>query len=491
MKRLRPFLPLLALLALVTCRNDDIERPDVLRHFSLDQARAAYDSALQRTTRAEMEPGVLYAGEIELFWDEAQFSENDCASSFDVRIRAERYYETVEEEEIAEICLFPKVVVVNDKQDAERTSAYVAFYFPDHAEQLLDEYVGDDYLNSLPKLNYSGRIVYTDLQGYPVAAAHYLDGWQTDRVFLYDARDSLSLMEFVDRYNRMVEDIRIRPFDAGTRATADGKECNCPGVYRNIVIDDVVVYAKKLEPFNPIKHPEFGGYDQIIRTETDPTQGSSGGGSSGNGTTSQGTYANNPKIKTDSQEVQRMLDSIYMDCMGKTLIDNLKDSVIIQTIDVPGNKNSCDPHKEEGVSKILFGDIHDKQRTYVLLEELIHSYQYQDETLEQANPHKLNYEIEAKVGWLLYEKRKYGVNFLNAEEYDNGLGVGGTFIFESLSNTVLSNSTYIIDVDFVYNEAIKNLRQIKSYSNEDKYPEDANYRNLKHIVELSKNCIDI
>lgn len=492
MKRLRPLLPLLALLVLSACRNDDIERPnrpDVRRRLTLEQARAAYDNALLRTTRAEMEPGMLYAGEIELFWDEAQFSENDCVSSFDVRIRAERYYETVEEEEIAEICLFPKVVVVNDKLDAERTSAYVAFYFPDHAERLDDEHVGDDYLNSLPKLNYSGRIVYTNLQGYPVAAARYLDGRQTDRVFFYDARDSLSLVQLIDRYNRMVENIRIRPFDAGTRAAVDGKSCNYPGVSWELFIDDVVVYGQKLEPFNPVKNPGFGGYDQLVRPEVDPTQGSSGG-SSGGGASNQGAYVNNPKIKADNPDVQRMLDTIYMDCMGKTLIDNLNHDIEIITAGMTQNRNRHEQTGSYHKSTIIFGEGNaENPRNHVLLEELIHAYQFQN-TSALSN---LNFEIEAKVGWVLYEMRRLDTSIFINGEYDSQLGrPGGTETFQTLIEYCYPNmNNNDIVQTYLYEEAIYSLRTIRGYQDTKRYPELKDLRNFNNLIELMKNCPEL
>ena len=86
-------------------------------------------------------------------------------------------------------------------------------------------------------------------------------------------------------------------------------------------------------------------------------------------------------------------------------------------------------NKDKGIIKFGDGGEGGKQRGYVLLEELIHVYQREqvpDQVYEAA---KLNYEIEAKVGWLMYEKRKLSTE-LEFDQYD--LELGSTFLFDIL-----------------------------------------------------------
>ncbi len=177
-----------------------------------------------------------------------------------------------------------------------------------------------------------------------------------------------------------------------------------------------------------------------------------------------------------------MLDSIYQDCMGKTLIDALDHDITIIT-DTDKDRSYPD--------KILFaeGKAGAKNRSYVLLEELTHAYQRQNLTTEDFRKRKLNLEIEAKVGWLMYEKRRTGQFFLIGNKYDPQLGKDGTGNFQELCDYVYPNydKNNMFHVD-MYNYAIKSLRRVGDYNSKTNYPESEEGRNFDFLKELMKNC---
>lgn len=91
--------------------------------------------------------------------------------------------------------------------------------------------------------------------------------------------------------------------------------------------------------------------------------------------------------------------------MGGTLIGALDYDIIIATSN--GNNHFIYEASFSGNTLIAqSGTIEiSKMEDYVLLEELIHAYQYRNGK-SQGRENALNNEIEAKVGWLLYFGKK-------------------------------------------------------------------------------------
>ncbi len=453
--------------------------------FTLERARSTHETACEQATRSDGEYGFLYSGELDLWWDTAQYSESYTAESYDVDVDVERYFKQVFFQSDSSFMLhtvYPRIVVVEERLRERNPASYVAFYFPDVlASGENEQALGDGLLNSLPKEGFTGVIVYTTLKGYPVAASRHQEGKQTTQAFLGDATDSLSLINEIEKYNRIVQNIHILITEE-TRSVADGDVDggSAPPV---IVTAPPLVRLPKLE--NPVVNP-----DPIDWTVTDPSspstpsEGADGGESESS--LNDGKYDKNEKIQTTSEIVAEILDIIYGDCMGKTLIDSINIPITIVT-DAGDGKNSY--NKETGIIKFADGAEGGKQRGYVLMEELIHTFQREQVTDEAYEAAKLNYEIEAKVGWLMYEKRRQP-DMIITDQYDLQLGIdGGTFVYDCLTELYDSNID-ISDPIFtnLYKDAISCLRPLYS---EDKYPELESVRNFTNIVELMKNCTEI
>lgn len=471
-----------------SCRTDNgfREHPAKTARLSIEEARAAYERTCERTRSTEEEIGVLYPGETTVYWSGAAYSENAYAASYDVPIWTEQGFQIIRSKDgngDFDDLIFPKLVVVSELGAPETATPYLAFYFADPDPTRDEESIaGADLLNSLPKDDFSGRIVYTELSGQPVAAARYVKGCQTDRAFLYDACDSLSFVAIVDRYNRIVEDIRLRLYapDTDTRSNKgqENDEDNSDPIDGGS-IPTVVVTCKSII---------YPGYILTTDWQTvrpDPSLGANPGGGGGaggsNGSGQDGSYRNT-ELRTDSDIVDRMLDSIYKDCMGKTLIDALDHPITIIT---DSDKNGIRS------DSIFFaeGKAGARNRSYVLLEELIHAYQHQNLSPADYKKRKLNLEIEAKTGWMMYEIRKSGEISLG-NLFDNQLGrKGGTITFENLITYCYSDSESDM-FTLAYEFAIESLRTVTAYKNEENYPESKEDRNFDRLKELMKNCTE-
>ena len=453
--------------------------PSRPQNLTLERARATHEAACEYATRSESEFGVLYSGSLDLWWDGAQYSESFAAESYDVEAVAETYYQQVHylpDSTAVLSTVYPRVVVVEERLRERNPASYVAFYFPDRlTEENYEQDAGEGLLNSLPKEGFSGVIVYTTLKGFPVAASRHAEGRQLDQAFLGDATDYPSLVEKAEHYNRIVENIRIFVGE-GTRSVAED-DVDGGDVPLVIVTVSPVVRLPKLE--NPVTDPN--PIDLEVTEPSSPTTGGEPiGDSNKKSSLEDGKYDKNENIRTTSELVAEILDALYTDCMGKTLIDAIGTTITI-VVDSDPKKNSYD--KSTGVIKFGDGGEDGKQRGYVLLEELIHAYQREHVADQAYEAAKLNYEIEAKVGWLMYEKRRLASE-LEFDQYD--LELGSTFFFEELIKTCYpnydqNNALHKINYDMI----ISILRPI--YPRAD-YPEFNDSRTFENLEELMKNC---
>lgn len=510
---------MLALLLLGTsCRTDDSDSatpPETVRLFTIEEAFAACGQTRSQTRAADGE-GVLDPGETDIFWETAAYSQNEYGASYDVEIFVDRCYRTVwnfpDGRSLGDLIL-PRLVVVKAAEIYERTTtAYLAYYIPDSDESrspVDDPAAG--LLNSLPKPGFSGRILYTSLAGHPVAAAKYGDGELLDHAFLFEETDSLSILRSIEHYNRVVADIRISPVRENgyeeTRSnpndgTTDGGE-----------IGEVVVIA-------PPKRPQWDITPDIDWKNFRPTDpvglvppgrpGAGPGGNSGrdNSDSDKDGYSKNPNIRVYDDITRELLDELYVDCMGQTLLKSIE-NVSIYIDDIPQadldkyRQHDIDLTKHLGTNravalytdnrletvKIFFADggANGEKRGYVLMEELIHAYQRQALSQDDYNNQKLNNEIEAKLGWFLYLNRRYEGICHTQVDYDRQLGTGGTPIFQILSIYV----KYPEEIPSrLYEQAIQALRTIETYSSE-KYPESEKARNFDLLLDLMKNCLQL
>lgn len=483
-----------------SCRTDDSDLPsppETPRRFPLEEARATCEQP-RPLTRATDE-GVLYPGETDIFWETAAYSQNPYCASYDVEIFVDRCYQTVwtlpDGRRIGDLIL-PRLVVVKAAEIYERTTtAYLAYYIPDpdEARSPIDDPAAG-LLNSLPKTGFSGRILYTSLSGYPVAAAKYGDGELVDHAFLFERTDTLSILQAIERYNRLVADIRVsRIRESGYEETRSNPN---DGLINGDEIEDIVVVAPKRPKFDIIPDIDWKNFRPTNPIDLVPPgrPGAGPGGNPGsdntdNDNSNKDGYSKNPNIRVYDDITQELLDELYDDCMGQTLLKSIDHNVIIKIEDDPKYNNTAPFYIDNKLvqTTIHFGDGGSKgeKRRYVLMEELIHAYQYQRIPLDDIRTRKLNNEIESKLGWFLFEKKNsVDSDIFFEKDFDSQLGKNGTASFHLLAASYNSDNKFLYD--YAYNEAIFSLRTIAAYRN---YSESQDARNFNLLLELLKNCL--
>lgn len=478
-----------------SCRTDNGDSaapPETTRPFTLEEARAVCGQIRPRTRTAGGE-GVLDPGETDIFWETAAYSQNEYGASYDVEIFVDRCYRTVwplpDGRSIGDLIL-PRLVVVKASEAYDRAAAaYLAYYIPDpdEARSPVDD-PAEGLLNSLPKPGFSGRILYTSLSGHPVAAAKYGDGKLVDHAFLFEETDSLSILQAIERYNRLVADIRVSPVrESGYEETRSNPN---DGTTDGGEIEPVEVVA-------PPKLPKLDITPDIDWKNFRPTNpvglvppGRPGGSGSGSSTSDKDGYSRNPDIRVYDDITRELLDELYDDCMGQTLLKSINHRVIIKIEDDP-KYNKAEPfyiNDKLAHTAIHFGDggLKGKKRGYVLMEELIHAYQYQQISLDEIRTRKLNNEIEAKIGWFLYEQRHLNSIDFSEQNYDSSLGKGGTSSFTVLAANIDCDNEWIYN--YTYMDAVASLRTMTSYRD---YTESEKARNFTYLFELLKNCLEL
>lgn len=518
---------MLALLLLGTsCRTDDSDSatpPETVRRFSLEEALAACEQARSQT-RAANDEGVLAPGETDIFWETAAYSQNEYGASYDVEIFVDRCYQTVrtlpDGRSLGDLIL-PRLVVVKAAEIYERTTtAYLAYYIPDPDESrspVDDPAAG--LLNSLPKPGFSGRILYTSLAGFPVAAAKYGDGELLDHAFLFEETDSRSILRSVEHYNRLVADIRVSPVrengyeETRTMNSEDGLPKDGSTIISPV---EVIVSNDEGDTAPEITIPIIPDIDWKNFRPTNPVglvppgrPGAGPGGNSGRDNSdsddsNRDGYSKNPNIRVYDDVTQELLDELYDDCMGQTLLKSINHNISIYIDNIP--QADLDKYRQHDIDltkylgnnctvpfyidnslesvKIFFADggANGGKRGYILMEELIHAYQSQALSRDDYNNQRLNNEIEAKVGWLLYEERSLGFKQFALQDYRAQLGGADKHIFYELLDQYQEQCIFFDDS---YELAIKALRKMKSYRD---YSETESARNFTYLIELLKNC---
>jgi len=455
--------------------------------YSVAKARAYYDGA-SCTTRTIAEPGPLTPGDYSLDWERAEVSLDSLLSSVDVPIDMQyRYYRYLQPEadSVELVPIYSKLVVVNEHPTLLE-GCYIRYIMP--ARSMRSAYPDYDYdalLNSRPKTDFTGVSLYTDLNGWPMCVAYYYEGDLLFDAFLFDKAHTLE--ENIERLYNLIDDLTVARC---SQVTTRGTETNQDDVKDGGEIEEVVCVGKK---------PDKEGYEDLFPTPNlgnpvhydeffqDPTGGGGGGSSSGNSNDGDGennTSDHNSKIEYEDKEtkelIEPLLDSISQDCMGKTLLDALDGVTIkIHPYSEPLNYNKYD-FKDNIIH--LEADQTGGYRDYILLEELIHRYQYQQGYTTKC----VEKEVEAKVGWVLYLERSgrhLTRSQANAKLGDASSGIIG--LADALSLFHLNQSYDLYNI--YYQESINNLR--KWYS-EDEYPYLGNTSliSLENLKELLTNC---
>lgn len=449
--------------------------------YSVAKARAYYDGA-SCTTRTIAEPGPLTPGDYSLDWEQAEVSLDSLLSSVDVPIDMQyRYYCYLQPEpdSVELVPIYSKLVVVKEHPTLLE-GCYIRHLMP--ARSMISAYPDYDYdalLNSRPKQGFSGVSLYTDLNGWPMCIGYYYEGELLVDAFLFDR--AYSLEENIARLSDLLGDLAVaRCTKVETRATETNQDDEEP--VDKGTIEEVVCVGVK---------PDWETNKDLLAVEVmaKPNMGDGSGGLGGGGGNIPGSSANpnngeSEKIKfadSESQEaVEPLLDSISQDCMGKTLLDAL-DGVTIKTHPYSEYLNYNNFDYENNIIH-LEADQTGGYRDYILLEELIHRYQYQQGYTTKC----IEKEIEAKVGWVLYlerHERHLTTSQANAQLGDASSGI---LSLADASSRFRLNQSYDL-YNITYQESINNLR--KWYpENEYPYLGNISLKSLENLNNLLTNC---
>ncbi len=474
--------------------------------YTVDEARACYRSELARRTRdAEADAGPLTTGACRSDWERAAVSIDASLYSVDVPIEAEYGYARYRRTEGDSVVLTPmyaKLVVVKEPV-SEGECCYVRYYLPDEAFAAEhDAAYYDAMLNSRPKERYDGLSIYASLDGDVLAAGRYVRGRLTRKAFLFDERRTVE--ENAEAIGELLGDLCVARIRYGVQTRSQGTK-NPPNPVDGGGIESVVIIGipKIPPPPDPVL-PEWDPRDELGRRFKDPfpDADSDSGGSGGDGDSSSDSsdsdaptekpYDKNPRIEVEDERIEQMLDSIYLDCMGSTLIQSLNGvKIVVEEVD-PARPDNFGGFNYGNNTITLRWREGRPVRDYVLVEELIHAFQFQRQGETEFAKNTLSNEVEAKAGWLLYQER-------NLKELSDGQRKrifntrSGYLTFYILSGYMQWGvSIYDQQFERTYRDAIDVLRQNAVYGDRNKYPDPSfpECMNYEILNDLMLNCQD-
>lgn len=511
---------LFAACCIAACENydgheyDGGNTPQQRPRLSAAAARQWFESAERGSaTRAgcDDDPHAFFrTGELRPAWECGKESSDERIDAVDVPAEGEWSYRV-----ICDSASYPLYcgVVVLDEPGSERTCSYTVFYIP--SASAAEDYTPDVcacFRNRADdKLLFSGLAVYTLHSGIPVAAVRYILGNPVEGSYLFDP--AAEYEQNYDRLYSMLSGIRLlrcrnrdaatRSGDSGEGGTAGGDGAGNDGgsggnkpdpgndKYGGMVPQVVCIAPPinrtpdpepdKPEPPKPPKKDTEVTQDDInplpLKVTTRPP--------TGNNTKQSVNFALNTNIKLNCDNIDdilRLLDSLYNDCMGKKLIGSIDTDLTIKSSDSTSKAKNYYDFNEGSIY------MSSPPRMVVIIEEMTHHYQHSTNGNNRAT-HGLNNEIEAKLGWSLYVLRHGG----NLGEYAAALGKkDGAKNFQRMVNCYtpgITSETYDYD-EFQdwYIKAMEIFRKGKNkYADPNKYPFSFEW-NLSSIDYLTKDC---
>lgn len=220
--------------------------------------------------------------------------------------------------------------------------------------------------------------------------------------------------------------------------------------------------------------------------------GNSGGGNMGSSaaTKAKKIFWNTVMSETEWMEIERMIDEIVNDCMGKALYDGLvevlKDKRLGVAID-PSKAGYFGMHNGYAVISL------NRKEESHLFHEMFHAYQsYQEADIRLYNSSLLNREIETHYAQYIFTRRQpdYEKNgkFLPYNLFIRYKAIKKLEKYMDHKGYILSDSSLVLK-KYIEETLIPTFRKV-GYS-EDGYPYDFNRKieeNFKNIVSLSKDC---
>lgn len=454
---------------------------EIKRSFARDYAEAPMTRIGSRVDSTD----IMNPGYIRPRWDSVMVYQGDNLFQANTTFDAQYDYRVLRWDATDSLLYpMPKRVVVLKDPETEQTASYLRFLIPDTGNTVSD---GGDF---------TGFVLYTTLSGEPVTLGRYDAGELSDSLSVFDSTEPDA--ESVDRMLGRMEDVFVA-------RVLDSKNPQDPSqpiepveiigikgpkiIYVNVnflinkIIDSGGSDAPGIKP--PLGDIDFGIGDG---------GGSSGGGDDGDGNGNGNgdspfadkTYPVNPKIKYNSNEIRVILDSLNRDCMGQLLINAIRSNVTITSglNDSSGVRPIVLPLPSGPIItgyEIRIASFH--LSPISVMEELMHIYQgVGTVAFGQA---RMNNEVEAKLLWYTYCMR-------NGYNKDLGRALGGKEgqdFFNVMYNHILKNNLDNPIYIEAYDNAVRSLRKINTYKNEDKYPYDPGKMECEKLMELIKDCI--
>ena len=484
-------------------------------------AKAYFDIHFGQNTRSNnqtpTEEAPYVVGNIVPDWESGvTVSDNERAYSDFAISKSSRFFLALQDdrEELCALELNSRLASVVDF-GLDTLNQYIATYIPDIAFlSCYTSYAKDDLLTCEYIDWFTGVVLYSDLSGYHIAAYKYYDGQLVDSSFLYDKQKSQE--ENIADFMRVMGGVSliIVPENNDTRAVAT---VDIPGgtyiccydeltgkiLWEYCNIDTIPIVNTKQTNHNSFiasggsSNIGFGSVDATVRPLI-PTGGGGGGGT----TTTEKEELTGEDIAEDlfdtkdlSEEEQKalskMLEEIYEDCMGKTLIVTM----LSKNTKIPIEFNYNTRAGYNYSSGIRLNNTHSES----LLHELFHAYQCSQLGYASYNSIVANIEVEAYLATFYYMKRSDNPEVL--QRCDNfkrrKLGSRAPLLYEMLDNRAYANpnadltrfmTIYMIEARVIKSDYDRKHRELGDGKvmgiNEEQAFEDS----VKNIQSISGEC---
>lgn len=483
---------LLAISALITTSCDhQIESPNETPSkltITKEEALAHIESigSITRSSSLSIEPvQLLPIGDYEVNMIKAQSSSTENIYSIDIPLKSEYNYYKVKYDSLGDptyVKLHHKMVLVRDASN--NINNYILFYIPNDDYTSKGELEYANMLNCGSKDDYSGLMVYTTIDGIPVYIAYYNNGQKVNQVHIpYSATETME--ERIAKLDLLLDGIifmkvtnpNYRPMTRETGHTyfdIDGGN-----------VQDIIVIGHK--PMSPNERQDIYNSlfpeHNIIVYITLPNDddffiggGGNGGGSVLPPSSENARYKHNNKLNINgNSKIEKILDELWEDCFGRTLINSITANINFMYFDSLGRPEGVFKPNTHGWRIELYG-----VNKVVLAEELTHVFQHQWKTQTYMHERRFNLEVEAKLGWYLFCQR----NNLNLNTYQYVFnGENGITLFGQLANYYHNNDFSSPEFHLVYDQIFNLLA-----SNYGDYNDLKTARTFENLKKLLENC---
>lgn len=184
-----------------------------------EEAQRIYNDYLSNhSTRSDGEDMIFFKGDDAVpLWDEAAPSAERSMSAVDVELYDHYLYVVIRKDKNGEpscVATHSRIVVMKSHETGE-SAVYLRVFIPDRYESDLSGCA----LSCEQRHDFSGLEYFSTLDGKPVAAARFLNGRITDKIFLGDT--AIPQKERILRFNSLMGDMTICRCNRATRIMND------------------------------------------------------------------------------------------------------------------------------------------------------------------------------------------------------------------------------------------------------------------------------